>query len=38
MFFPKNYNFGQMFQEMSGSILEISELFASLTKEFKDIE
>lgn len=38
MFFPKNYNFGQMFQEMSGSILEISELFGNLAKEFKDIE
>lgn len=37
MFFPKNYNFGQMFQEMSGSILEISELFGNLAKEFKDI-
>ncbi len=38
MFFPKNYNFGQMFQEMSGSILEISELFANLTRDFKDTE
>lgn len=38
MFFPKNYNFGKLFQDMSGGIVEIFDLFDDLSKKYTDLE
>lgn len=38
MFFPENYNFGKLIQDMTGSIVEIFGLFDNLSKDFKDLE
>lgn len=38
MFFPKNYNFGKLFQDMSGGIIEIFDTFDSLSKNYKDLD
>jgi hypothetical protein len=38
MFFPKNYNFGKLFQEMTGGIVEIFDLFDDLSKKYKDFD
>lgn len=36
MFFPKNYNFGKLFQDMTGGMVEIFDLFDDLSKKYKD--
>ncbi len=38
MFFPKNYNFGKLFQDMTGGIVEIFDLFDDLSKKYKDFD
>lgn len=38
MFFPKNYNFGKLFQEMTGGIVQIFDLFDDLSKKYKDFD
>lgn len=38
MFFPKNYNFGKLFQDISGGIIEIFDLFDDLTEKYKDLQ
>lgn len=38
MLFPKNYNFGKLFQDMSGGIIEIFDTFDNLSKNYKDLD
>lgn len=38
MFFPKNYNFGKLFQDMTGGIVDIFDLFDDLSKKYKDFD
>lgn len=38
MLFPKNYNFGKLFQDISGGIVEVFDLFDDLTTKYKDLE
>ena len=38
MLFPKNYNFGKLFQELSVSVKDISSLFNNVCIDFKDLK